>query len=129
MGESSLLLHHALRAYVLPKWRNHIIDNIQREDITKVEPASSEIQPIFAERVCDWCFAVRCWAEKNGYIKRPTGWLDGIEAHHVRRAAGRWCARSWSRRRFSPIVERPQDRTQRWCCSWSLGRRIKRLGE
>ena len=75
MGESSLLHYtNALRAYVLPKWKDHIIDNIQREDITKLlnsQAAKYSRSSLKSMRLV-LCLTL-AWAERNGYVKRPDG--------------------------------------------------------
>jgi integrase len=94
MGETSLEHYtNALRAYVLPRWKDHSIDNIQREDITKLlnsQAAKYSRSSLKSMRLVI-CLTL-AWAERNSYIKRPTGWLDGIKL--PRKTGGRKVVRT-----------------------------------
>jgi len=71
---------NALRAYVLPQWKNRRIERIQREDVTKLlnsQAARYSRSSLRSMRVVI-CLTLK-WAERNGYITRPTGWLEGIK--------------------------------------------------
>ena len=69
----------ALSAYVLPTWKDYAIDSIQREDITNFlnsQAAKYSRSSLKSMRLV--LIMTLTWAERNGYITRPTGWLDGI---------------------------------------------------
>ena len=94
MGETTLEHYsNALRAFVLPKWKNHRIDSIQREDITKLlnSQAAKYSQSSLRSMRVVMCLTLR-WAERNGYITRPTGWLHGIKL--PRKTGGRKVVRT-----------------------------------
>jgi integrase len=84
---------NALRAYVLPKWKGRTIDGIQREDITNLlnsQAAKYSRSSLKSMRVVI-CLTLK-WAERNGYIKRPTGWLEGVRL--PRKTGGRKVVRT-----------------------------------
>jgi len=80
MGDSTLAhYNNALRAYVLPTLKDRTLDSIQREDITKLLnlQAKKYSRSSLRSMRLVMCMTL-AWAEKNSYIQRPTGWLDGI---------------------------------------------------
>ena len=83
----------ALRAYVLPTWKDYAIDSIQREDITNLlnsQAAKYSRSSLKSMRLV--LVMTLTWAERNGYITRPTGWLDGIRL--PRKTGGRKVVRT-----------------------------------
>jgi integrase len=84
---------NALRAYVLPTWKDYRIDGIQREDISNF--LNSQAAKYSRSSLKSMRLVLRmtlAWTEKNGYIKRPTGWLDGIRL--PRKTGGRKVVRT-----------------------------------
>jgi len=94
MGETTLKHYtNALRASVLPKWKDRSIDSIQREHITNLlnsQAAKYSKSSLRSMRLVV-CMTLG-WAERNGYIKRPTGWLDRIKL--PRKTGGRKVVRT-----------------------------------
>lgn len=94
MGETTLRHYtNALRASVLPKWKDRSIDSIQREHITNLlnsQAAKYSKSSLRSMRLV-LCMTLG-WAERNGYIKRPTGWLDRIKL--PRKTGGRKVVRT-----------------------------------
>lgn len=94
MGESTMDHYsNALRAYVLPTWKDYRIDSIQREDISNFlnsQAAKYSRSSLKSMRLV--LGMTLAWTEKNGYIKRPTGWLDGIRL--PRKTGGRKVVRT-----------------------------------
>ena len=94
LGESTMDHYsNALRAYVLPTWKDYRIDSIQREDISNFlnsQAAKYSRSSLKSMRLV-LCMTL-AWTEKNGYIKRPTGWLDGIRL--PRKTGGRKVVRT-----------------------------------
>ena len=94
MGETTLTHYtNALRASVLPKWKDRSIDSIQREHITNLlnsQAAKYSKSSLRSMRLV-LCMTLG-WAERNGYIKRPTGWLDRIKL--PRKTGGRKVVRT-----------------------------------
>jgi integrase len=83
----------ALRAYVLPTWKDYAVDSIQREDITNLlnsQAAKYSRSSLKSMRLV--LVMTLTWAERNGYITRPTGWLEGIRL--PRKTAGRKVVRT-----------------------------------
>jgi hypothetical protein len=83
----------ALRAYVLPTRKDYAIDSIQREDITNLlnsQAAKYSRSSLKSMRLV--LVMTLTWAERNGYITRPTGWLDGIRL--PRKTGGRKVVRT-----------------------------------
>lgn len=80
MSENTLKHYgDALRAYVLPTWKDYAVDSIQREDITNLlnsQAAKYSRSSLKSMRLV--LIMTLSWAERNGYITRPTGWLEGI---------------------------------------------------
>jgi integrase len=92
---SSTLAHYAnaLRAYILPTLKDLALDDIQREDITKLlnSQARKYSKSSLKSMRLVMCMTL-AWAERNGYIERPTGWLDGIRL--PKKTAGRKVVRT-----------------------------------
>ena len=83
----------ALRAYVLPTWKDYAIDSIQREDLTNLlnsQAARYSRSSLKSMRLV--LVMTLTWAERNGYITRPTGWLEGIRL--PRKTGGRKVVRT-----------------------------------
>lgn len=85
--------NNALRAWVLPTWGNYNIGTVQREDVANFLNANAAK---YSRASLKSMRLVLCmtlaWAERNGYIKRPTGWLDGIRL--PRKTGGRKIVRA-----------------------------------
>jgi integrase len=80
LGHSTLAHYsNALRAYVLPALKDRTLDSIQRQDISKLlnSQAKKYSKSSLRSMRLVMCMTL-AWAEKNSYIQRPTGWLDGI---------------------------------------------------
>jgi integrase len=81
MGETTLGHYaNALRSLVLPHWKDRSIDSIQREDVTNLlnsQAAKYSRSSLKSMRLV--VTMTLAWAERNSYIKRPNGWLDGIK--------------------------------------------------
>lgn len=94
MGDTTLEHYaNALRALVLPKWKDRTIDSIQREDITDLlnsQAAKYSRSSLKSMRLV--VTMTLAWAERNSYIKRPNGWLDGIRL--PRKTGGRKVVRT-----------------------------------
>jgi integrase len=94
MSEATLAHYtNALRAYVLPIWKTRIINSIQREDVTNLlnsQAAKYSKSSLRSMRLV-LCMTLG-WAERNGYIERPTGWLDRIKL--PRKTGGRKVVRT-----------------------------------
>lgn len=91
----STLSHYtdALRAYILPTWRDRNIDDVQREEITNFLNSQAERYSRSALKSMRVVLRLTLgWAEKSGYIKRPTGWLDSIRL--PRKTGGRTVIRT-----------------------------------
>ena len=83
----------ALRAYVLPTWKDYAVDSIQREDVTNLlnsQAAKYSRSSLKSMRLV--VIMTLTWAERNGYITRPTGWLEGIRL--PRKTGGRKVVRT-----------------------------------
>jgi integrase len=83
----------ALRAYILPIWKDYAVDSIQREDITNLlnsQAAKYSRSSLKSMRLV--VTMTLAWAERNCYIKRPNGWLDGIRL--PRKTGGRKVVRT-----------------------------------
>lgn len=94
MGETTLKHYtNALRASVLPTWKNVRLNAIQREDITKLlnSKAMKYSESSLRSMRLVMCMTL-AWAERNGYIERPTGWLDRIKL--PRKTGGRKVVRT-----------------------------------
>jgi len=95
-GMSEPTLDHysnALRSLVLPRWKDRNIDSIQREDITNLlnsQAAKYSRSSLKSMRLV--VTMTLAWAERNSYIKRPNGWLDGIKL--PRKTGGRKVVRT-----------------------------------
>jgi len=95
-GMTDTTLDHysnALRAYVVPRWKDRRIDTIQREDITKLlnsQAANYSRSSLKSMRVV-MCLTLK-WAVRNGFIMRPHGWLEGIKL--PRKTGGRKVVRT-----------------------------------
>jgi hypothetical protein len=64
----------ALRAYILPIWKDYAVDSIQREDITNLfnsQAAKYSRSSLKSMRLV--VTMTLAWAERNCYIKRPNG--------------------------------------------------------
>jgi integrase len=83
----------ALNAYVLPTWKDYSMDTIQREDISNFLNLQAEN---YSRSSLKSMRLVLCltlaWAERNGYIKRPNGWLEGLRL--PRKTGGRKVVRT-----------------------------------
>jgi len=94
LGESTLDHYaNALRSLVLPQWKDRSIDSIQREDITNLlnsQAAKYSRSSLKSMRLV--VTMTLAWAERNSYIKRPNGWLDGIKL--PRKTGGRKVVRT-----------------------------------
>jgi len=94
MGDSTLAHYtNALRAYVLPTFADRTLDSIQREDITTLlnSQAKKYSKSSLRSMRLVMCMTL-AWAEKNSYVQRPTGWLDGIRL--PKKTAGRKVVRT-----------------------------------
>jgi integrase len=94
MGETTLDHYaNALRAYVVPKWKDRSIETIQREDITKLlnSQAAKYSRSSLKSMKIAMCLTLK-WAERSAYITRPTGWLEGIKL--PRKTGGRKIVRT-----------------------------------
>jgi integrase len=95
-GMSEPTLDHysnALRSLVLPQWKDRSIGSIQREDITNLlnsQAAKYSRSSLKSMRLV--LILTLTWAERNSYIKRPNGWLDGIKL--PRKTGGRKVVRT-----------------------------------
>jgi hypothetical protein len=80
MGDSTLAHYtNALRSCILPTFKDRTLASIQREDITGL--LTSQTKKYSTSSLKSMRLVMRMtlsWAEKNSYIQRPTGWLDGI---------------------------------------------------
>jgi len=94
LGETTLEHYaNALRSLVLPHWKDRSIDGIQREDITNLlnsQAAKYSRSSLKSMRLV--VTMTLAWAERNSYIKRPNGWLDGIKL--PRKTGGRKVVRT-----------------------------------
>lgn len=94
MSENTLKHYtDALHAYILPTWKDYSIDSIQREDITNfLNSQASKYSRSSLKSMRLVLTMTLAWAERNGYIVRPTGWLDGIRL--PRKTGGRKIVRT-----------------------------------
>ena len=94
LGETTLDHYtNALRSLVLPQWKDRSISSIQREDITNLlnsQAAKYSRSSLKSMRLV--VTMTLAWAERNSYIKRPNGWLDGIKL--PRKTGGRKVVRT-----------------------------------
>lgn len=95
-GMSDNALAHytnALRASVTPAFKNRTIDSIQREDITALLNLQAKKYGRSSLRSLRLVVTMNMsWAERNGYIERPHGWLHGIRL--PKKVAGRTIVRT-----------------------------------
>ena len=71
---------NAVNAYVLPHWKKRKIDTIHRVDVTTLLNAKAMRFSRSSLRSMRLVMRLTLeWAERNGYIQRPNGWLDGIK--------------------------------------------------
>jgi len=94
MGETTLKHYvDALSAYILPSWKGRRLDSIQREDITKLLNTQATNYSQSSLRSMRLVLRMTlAWAERNGYLQRPTGWLEGIKI--PRKTGGRKVVRT-----------------------------------
>jgi len=80
LGHSTLTHYsNALRAYVLPVFRDRDIQTINRkaiQDFLTLQAKKYSTSSLKSMRLT-LCMTL-AWAEQNGYIRQPNGWLEGI---------------------------------------------------
>jgi integrase len=82
-----------LRSLVLPHWKERSIDSIQREDVTNLLNSQAAKYSRSSLKSMRLVVTMRlAWAERNSFIKRPNGWLDGIKL--PRKTGGRKVVRT-----------------------------------
>jgi integrase len=77
-----ITLHHyvsALRAYVTPEFADRDIRTINRKAVQDCLTKQAERYSRSSLRTLRLVMRMTlAWAERNGYIRQPSGWLDGI---------------------------------------------------
>jgi len=80
LGQSTLQHYiSALRAYVTPDFANRDIRTINRKAVQDCLTKQAEKYSRSSLRSLRLVMRMTlAWAERNGYIRQPSGWLDGI---------------------------------------------------